>query len=280
VIPALIRALEHKTREVQTAAVTLLGNLGPLAREAVPALQKWQKDGGSKELAVFALAQIDSETPDVLPSVLEGLANVPFPFGTSLRDYDVRASRAQSILGRLPLEKTNLLPTLVAFWPKTKAGGRFVLAQTFARFGPAAKEATPLLKEMLKDADEKVRLEAAKALAHVEPGSKEAFAVLLPLLEVQRDAKARTKLFEGLRVFTISDRGQSQPCRTWSDCSITPTEASPPTRFRCWARWAPVRGRQRRRWNRRCSSNRPRSRGRPLRRWPQSAPRAMASWTR
>jgi HEAT repeat protein len=201
VIPALVEMLGHDRREVQTAAATHLGNLGPLAREAVPALQKWQKDGGSKELAVYSLAQIDPETPGVLPELLEWIANAPFPLSPSLRGYDSRAARAQFILGRLAPEKMNLLPALVAFWPKAKTGGRVVLAQTFAAFGPAAKDATPLLKEMLKDTDEKVRLEAAKALAHVEPGSKEAFAVLLPLLEEPRDVKGRNKLFEGLRVF-------------------------------------------------------------------------------
>ena len=76
VVPALIEGLTHKGSDVRRSSAIKLGVFGELAKDAIPALQKAEKedaDARVREAAGIALSRIDPEQFPYKPKV--GLPN-------------------------------------------------------------------------------------------------------------------------------------------------------------------------------------------------------------
>jgi HEAT repeat protein len=152
VVPVLAEALTDKNPEMRTVAARALGQIGPLARGAYPALLHSSKNDEAeapRQAALDALARLGKPTAADVPGLIDGL-------------------KASS-------------PTY-----------RAAVAQTLSFIGPDVKPAVPALREALKDADPRVRLYAAQSLWAVNRRAEEVLEVYQGLLRNQNDAGLRS----------------------------------------------------------------------------------------
>lgn len=163
-VPILVALLKEKTASgkddpsVRLQAVTLLKELGPEARDAVPAL-------------VEALKDDDLHVRTVAAATLEPLA---------------------------PKEATTeVIPNLMALLPAHDAASA-AAARTLSRFGPEARPAIPALLEMLKAKDARVRLNAARTLGKIKADAVGAVPDLITMALKDEDPKAREHAAEAL----------------------------------------------------------------------------------
>jgi HEAT repeat protein len=77
VIPALIEALKDRDGDVRRWAMELLGEFGPEAREAVPALIQLLKSPVDQEWAMGILGRIGPDARDAVPALTEVLLKHP-----------------------------------------------------------------------------------------------------------------------------------------------------------------------------------------------------------
>jgi HEAT repeat protein len=198
-VPGLSRALKYE--DIRPMAAQALGQIGPDAAEAVPALTQYLAESNTETQReiLFALGQIGAASKSAVPEVLKQLEN---------EDEDVRYS-AVFALGNIGQEASDAVPELikniksddefyrlVSAWalvkisPKNeelaklglpllilalkhdRAFVRIEAINTLGELGEAASPAVPALKEALEDPDEDVRRLAAEALKKIsaEPG--------------------------------------------------------------------------------------------------------------
>lgn len=155
----LIGLLSESKADHRQRAAAGLGALGPLAKEAVPALVKALGDD-SKPVqlsAAHALVEIDRAA----------------------------ASPAVGVLIELGLAKDARRPDKAA--------------TALGRIGPAAKDALPKLRDSLRSGRTSFQVEAAVAITRIEPSSAaEGVAVLLALITEGRDDTAALRALGGL----------------------------------------------------------------------------------
>jgi len=135
-IPALIKALKNKDPFVRYRVPPALGEFGPAAKDAVPALCRVLDDRTEHTImrltAALALGMIGPAAKDAVPALVRALSDPIIP------ELHATAARA---LGEI---------------------------------GPAAKEAVPALKKLAQsDSDERVREAAAEALWKIQLGQYE-----------------------------------------------------------------------------------------------------------
>jgi HEAT repeat protein len=144
-VPALLKLLEpgHHPTEV---VIIALGKIGPPAKGAVSALEKFLASPNGREslLAAEALWRIEKRA-DTVPVLVTSLKLKEIPFGVNSRYYSM------------------IRPAIEI---------RRHAAQVLGELGPKAKAAIPALREALKDERLTVREAAAEALKKVDIGSK------------------------------------------------------------------------------------------------------------
>jgi len=124
IVPELVAELDHPDTSVHFAVLSVLGNLGPRAAEAAPALAAYithQENDGCRLSAINALGRIGPQAQVAVPALIEILETGD--------QFDRRHA-----------------------------------ANTLAEIGPAAAPATPVLEAALDDNDFTVRSNAQKAL--------------------------------------------------------------------------------------------------------------------
>jgi HEAT repeat protein len=156
---------------VRTAAIRALGEVGPAAKDAAPALRALV-DGKVPEQRVWAaaaLARIGDDAKGNTAIVVAALKN-PAADARTLR---ILAIEAAALLGTAGGET---VPELVELLrdnsplnraDKTQVRERAALA--LARLGEAAKPAVPKIAELLNDSEVAVRRSALTALARLGP---------------------------------------------------------------------------------------------------------------
>jgi HEAT repeat protein len=173
-VPHLLRALkEAKNERTRLAAIFGLGPLGPDAREAAPDLfriakQKW----GSFTLraaAMGGLREIRPKWADHLPFLADALSDPAL------------APQAREVLVELGPAARPLVRDLIK---KVEAWGlQAQYAQVLAAIGPGAREAIPLLIEILRKAPSDERGWAAWTLGNIGPQTREVMPALLRALK-------------------------------------------------------------------------------------------------
>jgi HEAT repeat protein len=158
-LPKLLADLGSKDAQARTRAALALGELGPDAQRAIPALFKVLKDGDENLArdAAQALRAIGAPSRDDLPLLIAGLRdNSP-----RVRGYAVEA------LGKMGPEARSAVPNLVPVLraKETDPELRQQAARCLGQIGAAAAtEGVPALSEALKDSEAVVREAAAEAL--------------------------------------------------------------------------------------------------------------------
>ncbi len=163
----LIDALNHQDEEVSRSACFRLMQIGPDARQAVPALKKKLKAKGIvlRINAASALAKIDPahQGQQALKIITKALNS---------KYYGVRLE-AVFALSQIGLVSDEVVPSLVGVLKDRDNDVRRYAIEALGEIGPAAQPALGALKEALHDRDEKVRRAAAEALKKIEGGNKD-----------------------------------------------------------------------------------------------------------
>jgi PAS domain S-box-containing protein len=166
-IQNLISALCSKDSNVRRQAAEALGNIGPEAKAAVPALIESLKDGeeGVREAAAKSLGKIGPEAKAAVQALIE-----------MLKDEDKYVlGAATEALGYIGIEAKAAVPTLIGALKDPDIDFRRLAARTLGKIGPEAKAAVPALVEALKDNDGNVRWFTAEALKKINtPEAKKA----------------------------------------------------------------------------------------------------------
>lgn len=157
-VPGLIEALEHEPSQVRAAYI--LGEIGPAAAAAVPALTKLLHADKAevRREALFALGKIGPAAAAALPDVL-----ACYQSGPAEQRYG-----AAFALGKLGPAAATAKPALLAGLREPDAFLALASAWALAQVDPSGEDssaqAVPLLATALQDSEAKIRREAAAAL--------------------------------------------------------------------------------------------------------------------
>ena len=174
-----------KDSDVRWAAAHALGDLGPRAAGAAPALLAILKDKEepfARAEAAYALGAVGADAKAVVPALRAALDD------RTDAVCGLWAEAAFALL-RLGESEAGLRPIIdrlagEGFWDTVVVLGRL------ERVGPGCKGAVPLLVEALKHKKAGVRCFAAVALGQVGPGARDA---LPALAEAARDKEANVQ---------------------------------------------------------------------------------------
>ncbi len=167
-IVALIEALhyERKNRSIQDLvrqfAAASLEELGPTAKEAVPALEQTLKSEQDLGICIAASSALAAIGPEAVPALTSALTNAV---------YDKRWPILQA-LGKLGPAAKEAVPVLMEVLQNQVLhdflGVRREAAETLGKIGPEARAAVPALIKALGDKDWTVRSHAAGALGEID----------------------------------------------------------------------------------------------------------------
>jgi HEAT repeat protein len=177
-LPKLLADLGSPKAQVRSRAALALGELGPDAQTAIPALVKALKDSDETvaRQAGRSLRAIGAPTRDDLPLLIEGIRDA----NPRVRNYAVEA------LGKMGAEARSAVPALaqVLKAKETDTELRQQAARTLGQIGPAATaQGVPALSEALKSPEAVVREAAAETLGKFGGQAKAAVPALLATLE-------------------------------------------------------------------------------------------------
>jgi HEAT repeat protein len=207
-VPVLITLLRDNDTSVRRKAAWSLGRIGPDAKRGVPALIEALKDpdmapertdvrvsGG----AAFALGRIGPEAKTAIPALIAAIqssdaSSRALPIAALVQiapndnevirtliqllsekqDLGTRADAANA-LGLVGSQAKDAVPLLIDLLkvrdeknPSLSATARKIAVSTLGKIGKQAKAAVPAVKEALTDPDPGVRSEAASALERIE----------------------------------------------------------------------------------------------------------------
>ena len=141
-VAGLIKQLQDDKLEVRLQAADALANLGPDAKEAIPALTaalKGDKEAKVRAYAAFALKKMGAEAKEAVPALTDALKD---------KDEEVRSVAADA-LGQLGADAKSAVPALAEALKDPDSGPH--AAQALGRIGPDAKDALPALTAALQD---------------------------------------------------------------------------------------------------------------------------------
>ncbi len=153
-VSSLAKALGNSDGYVRAFAAWSLGNLGPGARDAVPALVEALGPDDTANVVAAALARIGPAADQAVPALV-----------ADLRGPDAgRRWRAARTLGRIGPLAEPAVAELRAALRDPNEGVRAHAARALGRIGPGAKPAAADLQRATGDSDPGVRAEARQAL--------------------------------------------------------------------------------------------------------------------
>jgi HEAT repeat protein len=198
-VPALSPMLNDPSADVCITAASVLGKIGPSAKEAVPALLagaggidsrlSWHggvalleidPESAKKAIPAIVLAlrigndEAIRETLRLLPTLgPEAKLIIPdmVELLSTVHDADARQT-AITALARIGIAAENALPSVLRVLDDPDPIIRARAAECVGHIGATAKEATPKLQRLLTDDDESVRKAASEALKAIAPESE------------------------------------------------------------------------------------------------------------
>ena len=157
-VPALIQSLKDPNGQVRCEVAWSLGRIGPAAAPAMPALVERldYEDGEVRRYSAYARSLLGPLSVDAIPKLAERLQDEHMGY---------MAARA---LGDIGPAASDAIPQIIEALRKDSTLSRMEFAIALGKFGAEAKEAVPDLRSLLQDPDENVQGAAAKALQRIE----------------------------------------------------------------------------------------------------------------
>jgi hypothetical protein len=166
-MPRLIGLLKDSNRIVRLFSAGALGNIGPRASNAVPALISALNDNDrgptpasrvyARAWAAIALGRIGPAAASAVPA-LQTLLNDP--------DGDLRWKAALAI-SQIDSNADAVIPVMIRQLPTSHE--KWGMVVTLGRMGPLAKDAVPALEQELDGADAHLRTEITNAISRIDP---------------------------------------------------------------------------------------------------------------
>jgi HEAT repeat protein len=162
-VPFLIADLKNPDPALRKYAAAYLGYSGPLAKDALPALEAARQDPDTEvpRIAAWAEPMIRGDFKKAVPLLLRGLKEGK-PGGYHHRFCG-------EALERLGPEARETVPTLGEALGDSDPRVRRAAAAALRHIGPAAADAIPSLRKLLHDEDRSVREAVALALEMIRP---------------------------------------------------------------------------------------------------------------
>ena len=183
-VEALIVALGDSSKDVRSRAQGTLGDIGPSASNAVPALIDSVEHSEPRLNAIWALGRIGEHAKAAVPSLQQVMA-------TGESREKVYAAEA---LWRIAPGNATTLSCLQNALADTNRQARAEAAEALRLLGTNAESAVSALGLALQDSDSRTRFCVARALVEIGPYNEQAVAVLREKLTNQNSPYA----FEGL----------------------------------------------------------------------------------
>jgi HEAT repeat protein len=174
---ALIAVLNGPDAETRPCAVEILAMIGRPSKVAVPALTRLLREGSvTQRYAARALGRIGPDATQAVPDLysLLCLKREDSLFKNLPRYESWEIVNAMARIGVLPI------PKLVDVFLNE---GSSAAAYDLSMLGPMASSAVPPLQRALNDPRPDVRIQAAIALAFIDPSIPEALTVLIDAFE-------------------------------------------------------------------------------------------------
>jgi HEAT repeat protein len=172
-VPVLIDLLHDPDEKLRVMAATALGQFGPAARSAAPALAEALADRADvRAAAAEALSHIEVNDADFAGRLARGLED---------RSAQVRVASAKA-LWNATQDVGRVLPVLLAGLTDADAEVRHKAASDLGELGAAAADVIPALIAALQDPDEQVRFHALDALRKIGAPARAAVPALIGLL--------------------------------------------------------------------------------------------------
>jgi HEAT repeat protein len=175
VVPALVRLLKDEKTRDKELVIRVLGQLGPIAGEAVPTITATLKDENLRHSSIWALHGIGPAAKDAVPALVEFLKDkdarrdvlyalqaigpnassaVPAIHEALVCAQDSKGDKGTSRVGNGP-DAADL---------KDAEEWQVACVSTLAAIGPTAKATVPSLVKLLKSDSLDLRIAAAQAL--------------------------------------------------------------------------------------------------------------------
>jgi|SRR5215471_7668026 len=172
-VPALIRALKDKDEDVREFAAFALGNIRADPAISVPALIEGLKDQyySVRERSASVLRAFGPEAQPAVPALLKALTD---------QNSSVREEAAKAVGEIAPAQIA--VPALANAF-KSFSAGNYAFAEALVKYGRDALSAVPILIEILRQADDNRRSNAAVVLGAIGPEANAAIPALVDALE-------------------------------------------------------------------------------------------------
>ena len=213
VLHTLIEALRDDDRRTRCLSASRLGEFGPAAKEAIPALRTAIKgsdsclraeaaaalfavdthpklaidtlasilqdqDADARRRAVFHLCESGRAAHDAVPALCLALLKE--------RDHRLRYNLAKT-LGKIRSRADICVPALVKTLEDSEWIVRSYAAKALGDFGVEAQKAAPNLMKALKDPEGHVRVSSAEALWRIHGKAEPSLNVLIACLKIKRE---------------------------------------------------------------------------------------------
>jgi HEAT repeat protein len=180
-VPAMAELLTEKDGRQRYQIEVALGNLGPDARKAVPALierlEDVEKDGRSPHPVLETLGKIGPKAKAAVPALIELLKTA--------KEFYI--NDAMDTLGRIGPGAEEAVPVIVLHLKDKSEYSRIAAARALGGIGPDAKAAVPALKKLLEDDKRPVQVWAAFALARITGEAKPQVAFMIEMWKEDKD---------------------------------------------------------------------------------------------
>ncbi len=175
-VQGLIEQLEHPAEGNSNSAVAALGQLGPRAKAAIPALMEKLRqaryvDQGrdhlrsvDRQAVLIAIWRINRQPNQVVPHLAEMLKCT---YEDLTLTYWAREFAEE--ISPMAREAVPILEKMVRFWD---IDGRIHAARSLGNIGPDARAAIPALVRALKHYNSGVRAAASEALRKIDPHNR------------------------------------------------------------------------------------------------------------
>jgi HEAT repeat protein len=180
-VPALLQALDDEDTTVRQEALTTLGRIGPAARAAVPVLLHAlrDKDTDYRVLTLQALGGIGPENEAVVPTLVKMLLD---------DDREKMRFTATGILKTFGSKARAAIPELARGLKRNDVGVRNAAAAVLGSIGP---EALPQLLTVVRDPERDIRQTVNEALRNMGPKARDAIPVLTEVLKSEDNFEDR-----------------------------------------------------------------------------------------